>query len=75
MEKYKNLSGDSDINSYGIGENFIKIKFNDGNIYRYTNNSAGSANIHKMKILAAAGQGLNTFISKSVRNLYASKRG
>lgn len=38
----------------------------------YTYQSAGRANIERMKLLAASGRGLSTFISTTVRKLYAS---
>ena len=38
------------------------LKFSDGAVYLYTNQSAGSANIEYMKQLAIAGEGLNSFI-------------
>lgn len=56
-----------------LGENSIKVKFYDGSLYLYTNNSAGSQNIRKMKELAIAGSGLNSFINRNVRTGYASK--
>lgn len=74
MVAYKNLGGDSGIIAYEIGDNFIEVQFKDGDIYKYTNQSAGSANIQQMKQLAVAGSGLNSFISRHVKNGYESKR-
>ncbi len=73
MERYKNLSGNSGIVVYEIGDDSIKVEFRDGHLYLYTYQSAGRINIEKMKELAIAGRGLNTFISKFVRKHYASR--
>ena len=74
MEHYKNIGGDSDVSAYEISDESIKVKFKDGCVYLYTYQSAGSANIERMKSFAAFGQGLNGFINKNVRKKYASKR-
>ena len=73
MIPYTNKGGKSGIESYEIGEDFIKVKFSDGNIYTYDNAVTGEENIKTMKELAESGNGLNSFISKTVRKNYASK--
>jgi len=73
METYKNLSGNSAIASYEIGDDEITIRFHDGEIYVYTHSSAGAKNIEQMKTLAQAGSGLNSFINAEVKYLYRSK--
>jgi hypothetical protein len=73
MERYKNLSGNSGVVEYEIGPTFIKVRFSDGTIYRYTESSAGSRNIQRMKNLARKGLGLSSFISATVREAYAGK--
>lgn len=73
MERYKNLGGDSGVAAYEIGDDFIKVQFNDGSLYLYTNQSAESNNIEQMKRLAIAGRGLNSFIGRVVKKRYASK--
>ena len=73
MEPYKNLGGDSNVAAYEIASDSIKVQFRDGWIYTYTYQSAGQDNIEQMKILAQAGQGLNSFIIKTVRKAYATK--
>jgi hypothetical protein len=73
MEKYKNLGGDSDVNRYEIGNDSIKVQFNDGSIYLYNYQSAGQSKIEQMKVLAQAGTGLNSFIMRNVRKAYAAK--
>jgi len=72
MERYKNLGGDSGVATYEIGNDFIKVQFKTGSIYLYTYGSAGSSNIETMKELAMSGEGLNSFISRTVKNKYAS---
>jgi len=73
MERYANKNGDSAVSTYEIGINYIYIGFKSGSTYEYTYASAGPVNIEKMKALARAGRGLNTFITKYVNNKYAQK--
>ncbi|HEY9629439.1 MAG TPA: hypothetical protein V6C84_19230 [Coleofasciculaceae cyanobacterium] len=73
MERYRNIDGDSGVNAYEIGADFIRIQFSTGATYLYTYSSAGLANIEQMKILAQKGNGLNSFINTRVCKLYARK--
>ena len=75
MERYANRGGDSNVLAYEIEQSSIKVQFGDGSIYLYTGQSAGTANLERMKQLAIAGQGLNSFIGRVVRKSYASKLG
>jgi hypothetical protein len=56
MERYKNLSGDSNVIAYEIGQGSITVQFGDGSIYLYTIQSTGAANIAEMQRLATVGQ-------------------
>jgi len=73
MERYKNLGGDSGVSAYEIGDDSITVQFSTGAVYLYTYRSAGSANIEEMKLLAAAGEGLNSYIKRYVNKGYESK--
>ncbi|MBV6410687.1 MAG: hypothetical protein GAKPKEKM_01509 [Rhodocyclaceae bacterium] len=73
MDRYKNLDGDSGVVGYEIADTSITVGFRDGSIYLYTYQSAGAENIERMKKLAIAGEGLNSFIIRVVRKGYASK--
>jgi hypothetical protein len=73
MKPYANLGGSSGVVSYETGPDSITVQFKDGSIYLYTNQSAGSAYIERMKSLAISGQGLNSFISTVVKKLYEKK--
>jgi hypothetical protein len=73
MERYMNLGGDSGVFGYVLGDGSIKVQFKDGSVYEYTNASAGAAAIVTMHRLATAGQGLNSYISTTVRNSYSRK--
>ncbi len=73
MERYKNLSGKSNIYAYQIDDESIIILFNDGWFYSYSSMSAGFANVNQMKILANNGFGLNSFIMTKVKKLYERK--
>jgi hypothetical protein len=73
MERYKNLGGDSGVSAYEIGDDSITVQFTSGAVYLYTYKGAGSSNIEKMKLLAAAGKGLNSYIKRYVNKGYESK--
>ena len=64
MEPYKNLSGDSGVEAYELGTDFIRVQFRSGGLYLYTYETAGKENVETMKEHATAGRGLATFISQ-----------
>lgn len=74
MEQYKNLSGNSGVVAFQIGNDYIKVQFKDGRftLYTYTYQSASSVAIENMKALAVRGQGLNSYISTN-KPQYSSK--
>ncbi len=69
MEPYRNIAGSSGVKAYEIGDDYVTVEFSDGAVYRYTYASAGEENVERMKGLAQAGQGLNTFLSTTVSKL------
>ncbi|MBQ8436798.1 MAG: hypothetical protein IJX20_04020 [Alphaproteobacteria bacterium] len=71
MQKYMDINGDSGVYGYEIGTDYIKVQFKDGSIYTYTYLSAGRDKVETMKILAKSGNGLNSFINRYARKLYA----
>lgn len=78
MLAYQNLGRNSSVESYTIrqvriGRTSIRVKFTNGESYRYTYASAGKKNVETMKSLARAGIGLNSFIKKHADKLYASR--
>ena len=73
MKRYRNLGGDSGIVAYEDGEDFIRVQFSDGSIYRYNYTKPGPNDVERMKQLAEKGQGLNSFISRFIKKRYAAK--
>jgi hypothetical protein len=73
MNPYRDINGDSGVNGYESGEDFIRVQFKGGSIYLYTYESAGAEAIEQMKRLAISGDGLNAFINKNVKKAYATK--
>ncbi|MCM2304687.1 MAG: hypothetical protein NDJ72_08290 [Elusimicrobia bacterium] len=71
--RYKNLSGDSKVVRYESTKDVMTVQFADNSVYNYSNQSAGPANIVKMKTLAAAGKGLGTFIESSLKDRFMRK--
>ncbi len=73
MKPYKDLSGHSGVVAYDIGRDHIDVKFRHGDVYRYNRQQPGAQHIRNMKLLAEAGQGLSTYISRYVKDRYACK--
>ena len=64
MEPYKNLSGNSGVESFEIGPDFVRVQFHDEPPYLCTDQSVGHENVERMKHLDRSGTGLSTFISQ-----------
>lgn len=73
MQRYANLSGESGVLAFELGRGSITVEFSDGWCYVYDEQSAGAANVVRMREFAEVGIGLCTFISRSVRQRYARK--
>lgn len=75
MKTYKNLSGDSGVVAYEVGEKYIKIKFDgETGIYTFNYKRPGRALVEQMKAMALKGQGLGTFITEKVGANFDSKQ-
>jgi hypothetical protein len=70
MERYLNLSGNSGVSGYEIGDVYIRVKFHTDEVYRYSYARAGRQHVENMKVLAVGGRGLSTYINKHVHDLY-----
>ncbi|MFZ1720044.1 MAG: hypothetical protein WAU28_01675 [Candidatus Moraniibacteriota bacterium] len=64
MQPYNDRDGDSNVDAFEIGNDYIKVQFHDGSVYIYTYMSAGSNHIENMKRLACEHNGLNAYINK-----------
>ncbi len=73
MEPYADINGDSGIAEFKAGDNFIRVKFKDGGVYLYTYSRPGRDHVERMKSLAAAGHGLNSYINRYVRKSYEAR--
>lgn len=75
MEPYRNLSGDSGVEAFEIGDDFVAVRFKSGTVYWYTAASVGARHLAALKRLAERGQGLSTYISQhaEVSEGYAKK--
>ena len=71
MQLYANLNGNSGVSRFETGEDYIIVEFTTGAVYTYTYLSAGKEHIETMKSLALSGRGLNSYINKYARKLYA----
>jgi len=69
MKNYANLGGNSNVQSYEIGDNYIAVKFKGTNkIYVYSYSIAGSKNVDLAKELAENGSGLNSHIMLNMKD-------
>jgi len=73
MQRYQALSGDAGVTHFENGPDSIAIQFKNRSLYLYTYASAGKRNIEAMKKLAAAGDGLTTYINQNVKDRYAAR--
>lgn len=73
MNTYYNLNGNSNVTGYEIGIGSITVQFRTGAIYEYTFASAGEYNIRQMQSLAQKGSGLNGYINRYAKKLYARR--
>ena len=75
MERYKNLSGQSNVIAYSFGPDSITVQFASGAYRNYVYNSIrpGAGIVAQMKDLAVKGIGLNSFIGRVVKANYVSR--
>jgi glycine cleavage system aminomethyltransferase T len=73
MTPYRDWDQDSGVQAYDIEQSHIDVQFKDGAVYRYTSLSAGQTNLDHMARLARAGDGLNAFINRFVKNRYSAR--
>lgn len=66
MQPYKNLSGDSGVLAYEIGNDYVIVQFKNGkhSFYKYTYVRTGMVVVEEMKRLAIIGKGLNSLIGR-----------
>lgn len=57
--------------AYDVENDAITVEFTNGAKYLYDYASTGRDHVENMKVLAAAGQGLSSYISKFVKQRYA----
>jgi hypothetical protein len=74
VQRYRNPRGTSGVTTYETGPDYIRVTFKHGGTYEYDYASTGQFHVERMKVLAASGQGLATFISKSVKANYARRQ-
>lgn len=71
MQKYKNLGGNSGVDSFEIGADYVTVRFHNApRLYTYSYQSAGIEKVEQMKNLALSGHGLNEFINRYARYSY-----
>lgn len=72
LQPYGNLSGNSGVVAFASLPATIVVQFRGGDLYEYSTEITGAAEVDTMKRLAHAGLGLSTFIAQH-RPHYARK--
>lgn len=70
MQPYANHHGDSPITRFELRLDAVVVEFNHDRSYVYSHRRAGALHVARMKLLAVAGRGLGTYISRHVHDLY-----
>lgn len=75
MTPYRNSNGNSNVEAYEIDGDSITVRFMSGRYrnYLYSSRRTGAAIVERMKLLAAQGHGLNSYISTTVRTNYETR--
>jgi hypothetical protein len=73
MELYPNRNGKSGVHAFDIAATSITVEFIGGDRYRYDYTVPGWAKVERMKLLARAGKGLASYISREIGPNYAAK--
>ena len=73
MQRYQSIQGDSGVAAYETGSDYIRVQFKHGGTYEYDYATTGQLHVEQMKVLAASGDGLATYISKFVKATYARR--
>lgn len=73
MQPYRGSDGDSGIVAYECGPDWIEVRFRRGGTYRYDARHPGVDHVLEMQRLAEAGDGLNTYINRFVRDGYSAR--
>jgi len=63
MTKYKNLSGESNVDSFEYTPESFTVMFMDGSYYEYSTTKNSLGEIQKMQSYAEAGIGLGTMLA------------
>ena len=75
IERYKNLSGQSNVVAYELALGSISVEFASGayRAYVYDSNRPGPVMVAELQRLAVAGRGLNSYISSVVKSNFSRK--
>jgi hypothetical protein len=74
MQQYGEHIKKRGVRAFEIGPDSIDVEFSSGWIYHFSYQKPGPLRVERMKQLAESGHGLSTFISKHVKNRFASRR-
>jgi len=73
LNKYQDLSGGAGVTGYKVVSKGIILQFRHKELYLYDYSIPGKHHIERMKILAAKGKGLTTYVNQNIRANYKEK--
>ncbi len=73
FHRYLNQGGHSGVVAYAVMADAIAIEFVDGSVYLYSHDCPGRRHVSRMKVIARAGHGLSTYLSRHVGNRFATR--
>jgi hypothetical protein len=73
MKRYESRSGNAGVIAYDLLPDAIILQFQDDTKYLYTHKKPGKEHVAQMKLLAAEGKGLTTYVNQHVRENYEKK--
>ena len=72
FHRYRDVSGHSGVVAYALLPDAIAVEFAQGGVYVYSHDCPGRLHVSRMKVLAAKGEGLSSYISRHIRNRFAA---
>ena len=73
FQRYRPGAHESGVIAFALEDDAIHVQFQSGDVYVYSAASTGVDHLDRLKQLALAGAGLNTYISQQIHSHYARK--
>lgn len=74
LQRYARRQGEFGVLRCAVGPRGIAVESVDGSSYFYDQERPGCAHVSEMKLPARAGEGLSSYVSRSVHDRHTGKR-